>query len=429
MRTTRQSIPGLNFLEHEFELPLDHQRPDGPKLTVFAREVTKPANEGKALPALLFLQGGPGFPSPRPLDGGGWLGRALEDFRVVLLDQRGTGRSTPVTHESLGGFSSASEMAEHLALFRSDSIVSDAECIRRQLLGEESTWTLLGQSYGGFCGTHYLSVAPESLDAVLITGGLPAIAAPLEEIYRQTYSKLIEKNRLYYDRYPGDVDRIRKIAAFLDENDVRLSNGDRLTVRGFQTLGLSFGMSDGFERLHYLVDEAFVDVQGASRLSYGFLRGVQNYNAYDTNPIFSILHEPIYGQEAATNWCAARLRSEYKQFDETDGPLYFTCEMIFPWMFEEWGALRGLREAADLLAARDDWPRLYDHERLANNTVPVAAAVYHDDVYVPVAHSLDTAARIPGVRTWVTNEYEHNGLRVDGARILGRLLDMVRGNV
>jgi hypothetical protein len=31
------------------------------------------------------------------------------------------------------------------------------------------------------------------------------------------------------------------------------------------------------------------------------------------------------------------------------------------------------------------------------------------------------------MRPWVTNEYEHNGLRADGARIIGRLLDLVRG--
>jgi hypothetical protein len=27
----------------------------------------------------------------------------------------------------------------------------------------------------------------------------------------------------------------------------------------------------------------------------------------------------------------------------------------------------------------------------------------------------------------VTNEYEHNGLRVDADRVLGRLIDLVRG--
>jgi hypothetical protein len=33
------------------------------------------------------------------------------------------------------------------------------------------------------------------------------------------------------------------------------------------------------------------------------------------------------------------------------------------------------------------------------------------------------------MRTWVTNEYEHNGLRADGAHILDRLIGLARGRV
>ena len=71
--------------------------------------------------------------------------------------------------------------------------------------------------------------------------------------------------------------------------------------------------------------------------------------------------------------------------------------------------------------------RLYDAERLAANEVPVAAAVYAEDPYVERAFSEETAALIRGTRAWVTNEYEHNGLRADGDRILGRLIDLARG--
>ena len=34
---------------------------------------------------------------------------------------------------------------------------------------------------------------------------------------------------------------------------------------------------------------------------------------------------------------------------------------------------------------------------------------------------------IRGLRTWNTDEFEHNGLRADGERVLGRLIDLVRG--
>jgi hypothetical protein len=34
---------------------------------------------------------------------------------------------------------------------------------------------------------------------------------------------------------------------------------------------------------------------------------------------------------------------------------------------------------------------------------------------------------VRGLRGWVTNEYEHDGLRVAGDNILGRLIDLARG--
>lgn len=43
--------------------------------------------EEEQLPYLLYLQGGPGFESPRPTEASGWLKRACEEYRVVLLDQ------------------------------------------------------------------------------------------------------------------------------------------------------------------------------------------------------------------------------------------------------------------------------------------------------------------------------------------------------
>jgi hypothetical protein len=38
-----------------------------------------------------------------------------------------------------------------------------------------------------------------------------------------------------------------------------------------------------------------------------------------------------------------------------------------------------------------------------------------------------TAALLPGLRTWVTSEYEHNGLRASGEGVLDHLLDLATG--
>jgi pimeloyl-ACP methyl ester carboxylesterase len=423
-------LPNLMLREHEFTVPLDHARPGGEQISVFAREVVALEKEDAELPWLVFFQGGPGFGAPRPETNSGWLKRALQEFRVLLLDGRGTGRSTPVTHQTLSRFNSPAEQADYLMHFRQDNIVRDAESIRRQLLGEAGRWTALGQSFGGFCVTRYLSAAPEGLAGAIITGGLPPLDRHADDIYRATYQRALAKNRRYFERYPADADLAREIADYLAVHDVRLPGGGRLSPRRFQQLGIAFGASDGFEKVHYLLETAFVTGRSGRELSYAFLRGVENASSFETNPIYALLHEAEYCQEEASNWSAERIRAEYSAFDLAGGgPVLFTGEMVYPWMFEEYEYLGPLQKAAEILARHDRWPRLYDADKLRTNTVPVAAAIYYDDMYVERAFSEETAVMIRGIKTWVTNEYEHNGLRTDGEHILDRLLGMARGAV
>lgn len=427
MRLATHRFPGYIVTDHEFTVPLDYTRPAGESITIFARELTTPDRAHADLPWLIFFQGGPGFGSPRPDGSQGWIERAARDFRVLLIDQRGTARSTPINHQTLARFSSPIEQAAYLKHFRADNIVRDAEHIRRELIGSER-WSALGQSYGGFIITTYLSLAADGLREAFITGGLPPIDHHPDDVYRRTYPRVRAKNQRYFQRYPGDAELVHDIAAYLSTHDVRLPGGDPLSVRRLQQLGAPFGMSDGFEKVHYLLEDAFVRGAGGLELNYAFLRGVENAQSFDTDPIYAILHEPIYCEGAAANWSAERIRAEFPEFNYApDRPLLFTGEMIYPWMFDEYTALRPLKAAAEVLAADADWPRLYDRAALQANTVPVAAAVYYDDMYVDRTLSEETASYLNGVRLWITNEYEHNGLRFDGARILSRLMDMARG--
>ena len=145
-------LDGLVLVDHIFQLPLDHDGADAGAIEVFAREVRAAEEGAEERPWLVYLQGGPGFESPRPLGKEGWIGKAVDRYRVLLLDQRGTGRSTPQTVSTITAAGDAAAQAWHLARFRADSIVRDCECIR-EALGIER-WTLLGQSFGGFCAVH-----------------------------------------------------------------------------------------------------------------------------------------------------------------------------------------------------------------------------------------------------------------------------------
>jgi pimeloyl-ACP methyl ester carboxylesterase len=402
-----QRAPGVVFTEREHVVPLDHANPGGPSISVFTREVAHPDRLDK--PYLLFLQGGPGFEATRPdAPTYGWLKRALADYRLLLLDQRGTGRSTPVgdipgdTPEAQAGY---------LTHFRADSIVRDAELIRRELGVEQ--WSILGQSFGGFCAMSYLSIAPEGLREAFITGGLSPIGRPVDDVYAATYVRLLQKNREYFARYPGDRARLADTLRRLSDEDVRLPSGDRLTARRFRQIGMRLGMSDGFEAVHHILELPF-----ASR---AFLHDAADAAGFDRNPIYATLHEACYADGGATRWSCARLLP-----DEVEAEGYFTAEHIFPWMWEDYGELRSHRAAAEILAEHE-WPRLYDPDRLAHNDVPVAATIYVNDLYVERRFAEETAAAIRGLRPWITNEFEHNGLRADGERVLGRLIDLARG--
>jgi pimeloyl-ACP methyl ester carboxylesterase len=133
--------------EHTVAVPLDHARPDGETIDVFARELCDVEKVGEDLPWLLFLQGGPGGASPRPSHPDAWIRAALASYRLLLLDQRGTGRSTPVLAQTADRFPTPTALADYLAHFRADAIVGDAEILRQEVC-HGAQWSTLGQSYG-----------------------------------------------------------------------------------------------------------------------------------------------------------------------------------------------------------------------------------------------------------------------------------------
>ena len=120
MKISEHRIGKFLVTEHLWEVPVNHDEP-GETIALFAREITSSAGkteaEVEALPWLVFLQGGPGFEATRPMGSFGWVDRAAENYRMLLLDQRGTGRSSAVDVESLG-----LRHLQHLEIAGSDAI-------------------------------------------------------------------------------------------------------------------------------------------------------------------------------------------------------------------------------------------------------------------------------------------------------------------
>lgn len=437
MRALTYVHHGITVHEHRFAVPLDHfaSATEGSEtIEVFARELVR--DGGESLPHLVFLQGGPGGRGPRQGDlSSGWIGAALKDYRVVLLDQRGTGQSTRLDAQSLADLPSDRARADRLALFLQAQIIADAEVVREELT-DGAPWTTLGQSYGGFLTLAYLSQAPQGVAASMLTGGLPGLV-DIDDIYRLTFDRTAARNRTHFARHPEDEQTIREVAAHLRDTEELLPTGERLSPTRFRMIGMGLGMQTRTDLLHYLLEGPWVNVRGEKRLSREFLEGI--WTEVQMAPLYGVLQEAIYAgvtpELAAagkpTAWAAERLARETPGFVpdadplDTSEPYYLTGEHMMHAFFEEDPNLSPLLPATEILAARTDWTPVYLPDVLGQTSTPVAAAVYYDDMFVPRELSLDTAARIRGARTWVTNEYQHDGIRASGGRVFEHLHEML----
>ena len=90
-------------------------------------------------------------------------------------------------------------------------------------------------------------------------------------------------------------------------------------------------------------------------------------------------------------------------------------------MFESYTELKQLREVADILASTQDWPALYDYNKLANNEVPVYAASYVDDMYVHIEHSDAMVEKIKNCKRFITNAMYHDALRSKSDELMRQL--------
>lgn len=399
-----------------------------------------------------YLQGGPGFPCGQPLSNSGYTKELLKrGYLVLYMDQRGTGFSTPLEAATLcrmvpkkDGESEeqhSERMAEFLTYFRADSIVEDMERFRKCLL-KDTKWTLLGQSFGGFCSFTYLSKYPQSLEAVMVTGGVPPIHHTVDQVYGATYKRTSERNDHYYTKYPQDVLRVHSIAAYLQSNNVVLPNGGTLSVERFQQLGLSFGGSGGTDAIHQIVYKFYHELSQAGSPTYQTLNRIQNQMSFDTNVLYALFQEAIYcdGDYSPSRWGADRLRKEpenhqYVYKPSMKEPLYFTGEMVYQSMFDDYAELRLLKRVAHLLHERTKWTKLYDVEKLKGITwdhVPIVGASYFYDQYVDFDTTMKVKRSIFGhgnLRQYITSEFFHDGIRADSSRVLGALFDLLDADI
>ena len=424
--TSRVVIDRMVVSGHRIEVPLDWSDPTGPQISVHAREVVSAEHvDDASRPPIVWFQGGPGHEVALPDHRGSWLEQLLTRYRVLLLDQRGTGLSTPLDARALP-IADAKRLGDYLRNFRQDSIVRDADRLRATLYGQDTDWYVFGQSFGGFCSLTYLSLLPEHLRGVIITGGFAPVLYETNEVYARLFSHVASRNAEYYARFPQDAPRVRRVVDHLSTTNDVDGRGQRLSARRFLMLGGMLGLQHGAADLHGVIERADNDLEQLGMLSGVVHAHVASMMLPATNPIYTVLHEAAYCSGPATRWAAERARCADARFalDAQPAP-YFTGEAVFPWMLDELGELTPLREVADVLAEHEGWPPLYDIAQLKANAVPVVGTVYWDDEYVERTMALETVSLLGNCRPWITNEYEHGAYRHDPKRIAQRLFSLL----
>ena len=118
---------------------------------------------GRGMP-LLLLHGGPGADHSDFLPAFAGLARR---FRLILIDERGSGRS---------------DRAEEPSAYTLDNMVEDIECVRRHL--KLPKFVLLGHSFGGLLAQAYAIRHPRRL-AGLVLAGTASSARDIDRDFRR----------------------------------------------------------------------------------------------------------------------------------------------------------------------------------------------------------------------------------------------------
>ena len=397
MSVTTRRMQDLTIHDHTLTVPLVWSDPDDSR-TIDVHAAVVEREGGENLPFLVFLQGGPGHEASRPFHSPAapaWLDAALEEYRVVLLDQRGT-----------------EALAEYITHLRADAIVRDAEAMREHL--GASTWSVLGQSFGGFTTLAYLSTDASSLEHVYITGGLSAVGRHPDDVYALTYDKMRVESERYYRRFPTHRDRMRRVMDLAADGRLVLPDGEVASVSRMRSLGGLLGSNDGWQTLWSLLEHephtnAFRH-DAAAAMHFGA-----------RNPLYYVFHESSYADGFATRWSAERVEPDDFRAD----PTLLTGEHVRSEWLETVPGLRPWRDVT-LALAEYEWPRLYDAGAIEASGARGATAVYVNDVFVPFEFAMETARLLPGVTPWITSEHEHNGLR-SSRDVLERLIDLAHG--
>jgi hypothetical protein len=164
------------------------------------------------------------------------------------------------------------------------------------------------------------------------------------------------------------------------------------------------------------------DLSQFSFITRPTLSALETALSFDDIILYAVLHEPVYCSRMASNWAAERVGRGFREFQWLTGspqsassvrefPLYFSGEMIFPFMFDIYPELEKIAPVADIIAKYSGWPDLYDEWQLARNEVPCYSVTYLEDMYVDYELAQETVKFCKEIKQFVTNGMMHDAIK------------------
>ena len=167
------------------QVPLDPGSPHGERIELFVARISALSGTPEPDP-FMVIAGGPGQASTTfYAQAGSVFSRIRRTREIVLIDQRGTGSSTPLPCENIEnedallasdafvrlGAECIDELSHDPAYFTTSVAVADLERVR-ETLGYPSL-NIYGVSYGTRVAQHYLKRHPERVRSVILDGVVP----------------------------------------------------------------------------------------------------------------------------------------------------------------------------------------------------------------------------------------------------------------
>lgn len=214
-----EPLPGRAGTCGHIEVPVRHGEPDSGTLPLHFIVIHAAAPTAAAGIPLVLLPGGPGFGAAARVEDAEQVAAAFPTHDLLLVDQRGTGRSKPLTCDGLDDGTlpiaqrfgtvfdtarttacrAAHEAHADLSRFLTIDAANDLELLR-QSIGYPRL-ALWGTSYGTRLAQTYARAYPEAVSALILDSPVPFdLAAP--STYGQTLDDAYERFAALCDAQP-----------------------------------------------------------------------------------------------------------------------------------------------------------------------------------------------------------------------------------